>query len=91
MKLSAQLSAACIKYGSPHVIVWRDGTDGPIIYDVDGKPDEITEFIHRANLDLVEKLTKGAENDASKFNFHLYDCLVDSFACLYDSCVYAYA
>ena len=58
LKLAAQLSAACMKYGSPHVIVWYDDSDNSIVHDVDGEPDEIAELIHIANLGLIEKLTE---------------------------------
>lgn len=59
-KLARQFSMACMEFGSPHVIVWRDDTSKSYKGEIEGDPREIAELIHTANCGLIEKLTKEA-------------------------------
>lgn len=57
-KLARQFSMACMEFGSPHVIVWRDDTSKSYKGEIDGDPREIAELLHTANLGLIDELTE---------------------------------
>ncbi|MFZ4853134.1 hypothetical protein ACOYX4_09000 [Enterococcus entomosocium] len=64
LRLTRQLAFTCDEFDIPHIIILRNDEERAFVGSMRGEPTEIAELLYRADLGLIENLTKeGKQND----------------------------